>query len=402
MPIVQDEEISKGGFLPVLDNGLFQGYRDTLRGSLRHFESYRSGQTSADHSDMSTRYVRDHRRLIDTGLPPDYNNAHAGYDSNYTLDSLRPGARCPLRASGRSGVGTLQDRALEYYKGLLQDAASVPRSGTEQTIPTGSVPYPSERDTPHFVPPNNWNSAVSARVAIGAHMNSIAFPQSAIYPSVIDSRCTMAAAGSAPSMTAGHDRMPAPQVGVAGPSVCTNIMPQNTWGTLVPGLDALAAATLEATKVLDESAFAPPRNLEHSSTPYAQWPGSPHALHPGHIVDTHEPGNDPQGPKDEPVTARKICEWAGCNAQLDDPSVSGVRRHFEECHAADDGASDEDSAKKHMVCRWRQCRTQVQRGNFIKHIRAVHLRMMEVTCERCERVFVRLDALVRHRAKFGH
>ncbi|CCM00970.1 uncharacterized protein FIBRA_03018 [Fibroporia radiculosa] len=93
----------------------------------------------------------------------------------------------------------------------------------------------------------------------------------------------------------------------------------------------------------------------------------------------------------EALVSMDICQWDECGAPL--YAISHIReRHIDKC------ARD---ARESVACKWGQCGSKTMKQNLLKHIRCVHLRMLEVACQHCGAIFSRKDALRRHQSKFG-
>ncbi|CCM06166.1 uncharacterized protein FIBRA_08406 [Fibroporia radiculosa] len=323
-------------------------------------------------------------------------NVGASYDEHpYTFDPPHLGARRSVHVSSRPSVDISQDQFPGYRLVSLQDATTLVASGvpilclvgrgadSPQPNMTEPVPYASEWSTP-LVPAALPSNVIHAPPLAADGVISVASIQSLVYPPVVDTSRTTHVMGSETSMTTSQGPTPIPQTGPLDRFVDAHA-------------ENVVAAASNTMEMLGRGVLASTHHHGHS--------GICGSSLSGHAVDTLEPAHRLQNPQSrgEHVPATKTCGWAGCDAQLDDPSASSIRRHFEEHHAADYHTNNEDrDARQRLVCRWGQCKTKVKKGNLYKHIRTVHLRMMETTCKCCGRVFSRQDALIRHQAKFGH
>ncbi|TBU28518.1 hypothetical protein BD311DRAFT_865456 [Dichomitus squalens] len=111
---------------------------------------------------------------------------------------------------------------------------------------------------------------------------------------------------------------------------------------------------------------------------YVDYAGIPPSTSTQHPCDSHTLG--PVG----------ICEWRGCNVQLDDLSHAGIRRHFRAYHAQPRGST--------LRCQWGvNCRSEEMLfDNIAKHIAECHLKSMKRECSTCGNSFARNDTLKRH------
>ncbi|CCL99665.1 uncharacterized protein FIBRA_01686 [Fibroporia radiculosa] len=332
-------------------------------------------------------------------------NVGTSYDEHlYTFDPVHLGARRSVHVSRQSSADmfpgyrlvSLQDATELFTAGVHVLCLVDTGAGPSQTNTTEPAPYTSEWSTT-LVPVASPSNAIRAPALAVDGSTSVASIQSVVYPPVVDPRRTTHAMGSEMSMAASQGPMPVPQTGPLETSVDAHTVPRDASKILVCGQNVAVEAAFNTTEMLDRGMLTGTYNHGHS--------GICGSSPPGCAVDVLEPARRLQSSQSqgERVLATKICEWAGCNARLDDASASSVRRHFEEHHAADYRANNEDrDARQQLVCRWGQCKRKVKRGSFMKHIRTVHLRMTEVVCKGCGRVLVRQDALARHQAKFGH
>ncbi|KZT09404.1 uncharacterized protein LAESUDRAFT_696172 [Laetiporus sulphureus 93-53] len=100
------------------------------------------------------------------------------------------------------------------------------------------------------------------------------------------------------------------------------------------------------------------------------------------------------------MSTMPACCWETCTAVLDDVTPAGITRHLKDRHL--------DTWKAHQVgrCRWRVpngvpanhglCNRDMKYASFGKHIASVHLKSTVRFCMKCNMVFSRPDALVRH------
>ncbi|KZT10455.1 uncharacterized protein LAESUDRAFT_426134 [Laetiporus sulphureus 93-53] len=93
------------------------------------------------------------------------------------------------------------------------------------------------------------------------------------------------------------------------------------------------------------------------------------------------------------------CEWADCRALLSSSTEKRVRDHLREVHFGHRW----DSERKER-CRWNGCEKVMLARSLPKHIRTVHLKVMEVSCSvpGCNSTFTRGDAKKRHVDQVHH
>jgi len=90
------------------------------------------------------------------------------------------------------------------------------------------------------------------------------------------------------------------------------------------------------------------------------------------------------------------CEWGDdCDIGLDDLSAGGLQRHLREWHFGQTW-----TPLRTVACQWHDggqtCGRAMQQRSLGKHVAALHLKAMAVTCGDCGKTFARPDVLRKH------
>ncbi|CCM04343.1 uncharacterized protein FIBRA_06515 [Fibroporia radiculosa] len=397
--------------LPDIRNALLQNYRNVPQYP-QHWDSY-----SSDPFGGNAQQLRSYNNMPDVGPqhPNDENYYRGQHESLGSSIPHHLGARHMSPLSMLPRVPVAYNEAYRYRLVPLEaiTVCIAPSMDVFCVLDTDFVLYPPEwhvqvppQEDPHFalpVPMSYADSVVLPEMKQPSIANHVCMPQAEATPCADTNLLyqdtwealpyqfhdmEIAAFETTGMLTQACSDLTSLRVEETAPCIDSSSIYQDTRDLLPREPNSIETAALETTEILNQACS------NFSALDLGSAAGANTVPQDLPVLEAFPEGDMERSPG----ATTKICLWDSCGAHLTSPSVASVRKHFTEYHATvcSTGGGGGDAL---VVCRWEQCRTEMKRANYVKHVCGVHLRLMEVVCECCGSTLIRPDALRRHQEK---